>query len=307
GETSGSETFHMEIQNVLYYNDTDVINGIRYYYKVSTKTTFGEGSQSNEADDIPLGLSSAPQNLQATGGDSNITLSWEAPDLDGGSPITKYRIYKSTIQGEEVLFDEIEDFLEYTDTYVNDDATYYYTVSAVNLVGVGPQSNEANAMTLIVPPTPSTPSVPHNLQAQSGDSYVYLTWDVPTLDGGSTITNYRVYRGVEEDDLEVIALIGNVPHYNDTNVTKDVVYYYKVSAVNLIGEGPLSDDVNASYQEESITEVPPGDEDGESMWWLWILIIIIIVIVVLVFLFLYWRDRKKEEQAPPKQGPPGSQ
>lgn len=37
---------------------------------------------------------SAPQNLQASADDGQVTLSWSPPADDGGSPITKYKIYR---------------------------------------------------------------------------------------------------------------------------------------------------------------------------------------------------------------------
>lgn len=40
--------------------------------------------------------------------------------------------------------------------------------------------------------------------------------------------------------------IGNVLFYNDMNVINEITYYYKVSAVNSVGEGPLSNEVNAT-------------------------------------------------------------
>jgi hypothetical protein len=46
-----------------------------------------------------------------------------------------------------------------------------------------------------ITPTPSTPSAPQNLQATAGEGYVYLDWDTPSDDGGSTITEYKIYRG----------------------------------------------------------------------------------------------------------------
>jgi len=110
----------------------------------------------------------------------------------------------------------------------------------VNAVGESPPSNEASA-------TPATiPTAPINLVATSGDSYVNITWNVPSSDGGSPITNYEIYRGSSPGGETFLIEVGNVLHYNDTSVAIDVTYYYKVSAVNILGKSPLSDEVNAT-------------------------------------------------------------
>ncbi len=40
--------------------------------------------------------------------------------------------------------------------------------------------------------------------------------------------------------------IGNITTFNDTSVTPGITYYYKVSAVNSYGEGPLSNEAFAT-------------------------------------------------------------
>jgi hypothetical protein len=89
------------------------------------------------------------------------------------------------------------------------------------------------------------PSKPQNLQASPGDTYVNLTWTTPVSEGDSPITNYSVYRSTTSGGETFLNEIGNILYYNDTDVTKGITYYYKVSAINSFGEGPLSDEVNA--------------------------------------------------------------
>src|SRR5438445_12124457 len=88
---------------------------------------------------------SAPQNLQATGGNARVSLSWQAPSSNGGSAITGYKIYKSTSTGTEVYLTTRGNVTSYTDLAVTNSVTYFYKVSALNSVGESLQSNEASA------------------------------------------------------------------------------------------------------------------------------------------------------------------
>jgi len=131
--------------------------------------------------------------------------------------------------------------------------TYYYQVSAVNSVEEGPRSNEVSA-------TPSSgpfvPAAPASLQAASGNAQVALVWQAPASDGGSSITNYKAYRGTASGSLSLLATLGNVLTYADTGVTNGATYYYQVAAVNAIGEGPRSNEVSATPSTTADTTDP---------------------------------------------------
>jgi len=199
---------------------------------------------------------SAPQNLAATGGNAQVTLTWQAPASDGGSPITNYKIYRGLAPTTETLLTTVGNVLTYTDSAVTNGVTYYYQVSAVNSPGEGAKSNEASATPNTPPPPPSPPSAPTNLVATGGNAQVGLTWQAPASNGGSPITNYRIYRGTSSNGETLLATIGNVLTYTDTSVTNGVTYYYQVSAVNGAGEGPRSNEASAT---PSPPPPPPPD------------------------------------------------
>src|SRR5205807_749045 len=116
---------------------------------------------------------SAPQNLAATGGNAQVTLTWQAPASDGGSPITNYKIYRGVAPGSEALLTTVGNVLTYTDGAVTNGVTYYYQVSAVNAAGEGPRSNEASAAPSPPPPPPpdfGISATPASLSIQIGSS-----------------------------------------------------------------------------------------------------------------------------------------
>ena len=58
----------------------------------------------------------------------------------------------------------------------------------------------------------------------------------PASDGGSAITGYNIYRGTASGGETLLTQVGNVTSYTDASVTNGTTYYYKVSAVNAVGE-----------------------------------------------------------------------
>ena len=97
---------------------------------------------------VPSFPPSAPRNLQASGGDSQVALVWEAPSSNGSAPVTNYRIYRGTVPGGESPLATVGNVLTYSDNSVANGLTYYYEVSAVSSAGEGPKSNETSLCTL---------------------------------------------------------------------------------------------------------------------------------------------------------------
>ncbi len=88
---------------------------------------------------------SEPQNITLIPGDSTISLSWDPPVNNGSCDITEYRIYRGNVSGGEAYITNVSE-IEYEDTGLVNDQTYYYRISAVNEMGEGNLSHEKNAM-----------------------------------------------------------------------------------------------------------------------------------------------------------------
>jgi fibronectin type 3 domain-containing protein len=238
--TTGQETFYTQIGNQLNYNDTDVSNGVTYFYSVSAVNNAGEGTKTDEIQATPATYPTQPRNLRTSVGDQYINLSWDVPESDGGLPITKYNIYRGEdAENKGHLEVDFGNLTYFNDTGLVNGVLYFYNVSAENAIGEGPWSSDINATPV------SVPSKPRNLEISSGDSYLNLSWMLPSSDGGSPITNYLIYKGRTSGDLNFLNEIGDVRFYNDTKVTNGVTYYYQVCAVNDVDEGELCEEVSA--------------------------------------------------------------
>jgi hypothetical protein len=96
------------------------------------------------------------------------------------------------------------------------------------------------------PPDPIAPGVPLNVAASAGSAKITLSWAHPASDGGSAITNYRIYRSTATGQETELARIGNVTTFVDANLTNGTRYLYKVAAENAVGVGPQSGEVSAT-------------------------------------------------------------
>ncbi|HUP14459.1 MAG TPA: S8 family serine peptidase [Acidimicrobiia bacterium] len=193
------------------------------------------------AEPLPSPEAPAAPTLTAVADASAVDLSWTAP-ADGGSSITGYNIYRGTSSGSASLYATVGDVLAYTDTVVTPGVTYYYQVTAVNDIGEGSRSNEVS----VIPLAP--PGAPDNVSAATASrgKGVVLSWSEPSLDGGSPVTGYLIYRGISPGEEALLVEVGTVTNYQDRSTSKSVVYYYRISAVNAVGEGDLSPTVSAA-------------------------------------------------------------
>ncbi len=244
GTTPGGEgTVPFATSTSTDYTDNDVTNGVTYYYVIRAVNSIGAGSPSSEVSGTPATVPDAPATLTATGGQGTVHLTWTAAN-SGGSPVTNYKVYRATSSGAETLLTTVGNVTSWDDQVSA--GTYYYRVSAMNAVGEGALSHEAFA-TATPPPALTVPSAPQNLSASPANGKgIQMSWAIPASNGGSPITGYRVYRGTASGGETLLTTVGNVTTFKDTSTTRGVVYYYKVVAVNSVGDSAFSNEASAT-------------------------------------------------------------
>lgn len=125
----------------------------------------------------------------------------------------------------------------YTETSDTDFNAGNYGTPAVT------QSDGAGGVKLILPPAQVT-----GLTATSGNAQAVLNWTAPA-NNGSAVTSYKVYQGTTSGGETLLGSggcsgLGNVLTCTDASLTNGTTYYYKVAAVNAIGEGSQSSETN---------------------------------------------------------------
>jgi PKD repeat protein len=95
------------------------------------------------------------------------------------------------------------------------------------------------------------PGAPTGVTASAGNAQVALSWAAPASNGGVSITSYKVYRSTTTGTETLLTAggcsgLGAVLSCTDTGLTNGQAYFYKVSAVNAIGEGVPSNEARAT-------------------------------------------------------------
>ena len=191
---------------------------------------------------------------------SSIEVEWEPAFDDGGSPIKEYQLWIDEVEGLGPA--NVEDWgapvyagsalTANVATGLTAGKAYRFRVQAMSeQLLQSPFSGIATywAAPLPAPPTFDTAGGAH---LQTSRSWIQLTWIRPTLTASDLpIDSYRVYwdQGTRSSgNFTLLAVIDGVDN-NFLNVsgilTTGQSYRFQVSAVNGVGEGPLSDEVFA--------------------------------------------------------------
>ncbi|MDC8453561.1 MAG: fibronectin type III domain-containing protein, partial [Candidatus Nitrosotalea sp.] len=139
----------------------------------------------------------SPTGLVATAvSSSQINLSWTAPGDDGGSPITGYKIERSTNGGtfSVLASNTASTGTSFSDTSLAASTTYTYRVSAINSVGSSSPSNTSSATT-----NPTTSTLTVNTQDSDRNTiigyYTELYQNGNLVDSGYTPYTFTLNNG----------------------------------------------------------------------------------------------------------------
>ncbi len=221
------------------YEDSGLLPGQRYCYRVAAVNANGEGEFSEWVCATTESVPGPPASLEAVAvGDDTVTLTWNAPAEDGGSAITGYRIdYTKDGGGQQTeVSDSATTTREYEHASLDAGTDYCYRVAAINDNGTGLFSGQACATTETVP------GAPRSLRAAAkGENAVTLNWRAPSSDGGSAVTGYRIEHSTDDgDNWQTLRSVQAVTTDEHASLSAGSRHCYRVAAVNTHGEGPLS-------------------------------------------------------------------
>jgi hypothetical protein len=183
------------------------------------------------------GSPNTPANVSASAvSSSSITVSW-----DSVSGAAWYYVYRSSsADGTYTRVGNTITSTSFTNTGLSMGATYYYKVSAYNDAGESSQSSPVSAAVgwAVV----SVTNVYGAFERDHVQSWNYIRWSVSWGASG-----YYVYRSTTESGSYTRVGSTTASQYEDYNGSRGATYYYKVSAYNNAGEGPLSSPVSVTF------------------------------------------------------------
>jgi PKD repeat protein len=168
-----------------------------------------------------------------------------------------------------------------TSTSQNPSHTYStagtYTATLTVKDSASPANTASSTVTITADPVQATvPGAPTGLTATAGTGQVSLSWTPPSSNGGENITKYNVYRSTTSGNETLLTSggcsgLGAVTSCTDTGLTAGQTYYYKVTAVNGVGEGPQSNEASATPTGTGCLASQllgnPGFETGSASPW----------------------------------------
>lgn len=183
-----SSSFRKSSRGLYYELLSGLTNGTVYGFKLRAVSAAGNGTASAVVRATPRAPRippRAPRALSAVGGNGSVELSWQPPESDGNSPITRYE-YRYGI-GTSVTPENYTGWASMSSamaTYLvsplTNNMSHIFEVRAVNAIGNSAPSAPATA----TPRAPTIPGRPTGLTSAASNGTVTLRWTAPTDDGG---------------------------------------------------------------------------------------------------------------------------
>ena len=236
--------------NVVGFNDTGLLAGTTYTYRVRAFNSGGNSAYSNSVEATTANvLPAAPSNLISSPVSSTqINLSWS----DNSSNEDGFRLERCNLPAASCLdvnFTQITQIAAnvttFSDTGLLPQTKYTYRVRAFNSAGTSAYSNLSEATTQAVPPT-----APSNLTSSAASSsQINLSWsDNSTSEDGFRLErcNAPAASCLDANFTQITQTAPNVGSFNDTGLLAGTTYTYRVRAFNSAGNSSYSNSVEGT-------------------------------------------------------------
>ena len=222
GKTATNITSPVIISNLTF--------GTSYTFSVTATNSVGTSSPSYASNAvIPtpiLTVPGAPTALYAETSNNQIRVSFAAPLISGGSPITSYTITPnigSPVNGalSPTIFSGLTNGTSYT-----------FKIKAYNSQGAGP---EASVTASPSSAASNAPGAPTGIAANRGNTFATISFNPPASNGNAFISYYTV---TAIGGGQTITTTGASSPITINQLTNGTSYVFTVNATNTFGTGP---------------------------------------------------------------------
>ena len=195
-----------------------------------------------------------------------ITIEWDVPESDGGSPITGYKIEKRDAKRDNYIkVGETEaDKLEIKSTKLVEGNQYHFRVYAVNEIGESEPGITDEPITAKLPFDPPGPPI-NLIVSDITKATANLAWEVPEFDGGSPVTGYYIERNIATRWVKVNKKATTKLTRELKDLVEEEAYEYRALAENLAGVGEPSESVTFVAKDPFSVPGQPGQPEVEEV------------------------------------------
>ena len=213
---------------------TGLINYTSYTFELRAYDSNAAGPSAAVTAYPVAGPTAAPDNLQATPADSQVTLTWDNP---GDSSITGYQLSFDGGAFADISVSTNNNIMQYIKTGLTNWTRYSFAVRAVNSSGAGAPSNTVSEEPGVAPVAVV------NLTATPKHERVELSWDDPDPDDDDNRTSLYKVRYKKTNDNAWEEWVDNKAKKEVTidELENGTSYDFVVRAYNYIGDGAISE------------------------------------------------------------------
>ena len=251
------------------YTIKDLMIGCEYVVQIFAENSEGLSLPLVSEDKIVpskrLRVPSSPLNLDCIYiGTTEVTLQWECPHSDGGSPIKSYAIemceVRKKVTHQWTLVTNTIDFINtsYNVTKLHEGRSYYFRVSAINSIGSSePITLDTLIRTKKAMDAPGTPTGPLKVDAVDDES-ITVSWKSSKTDD---VNNYVIeIRDVIKANWVVVGRTSSLHNsFKISNLIHNNQYFVRVRAeneANLISQALESDKPITVKSSNSVPSAP---------------------------------------------------
>jgi len=243
GDTLDQNDYIISYKNEYLF--TNLEKGENLKIQIEAVNEIGAGPKSDIIS-IPIyGLPDSPTNIYISSKTkTDITINFSPTNEDGGSPITKYILYRSTNSffinreqiNEFVITDNNINILTFKDENVSPCNLYYYTVTSMNELDES-EVNQNSIISAFTQIAPSTYSADLTI-TKIGNNSFYVNWkeiDEENNGGCKNDITYILYMKAVEQNSEFSKIYsGNNRYYKVENLDLWKKYKFKLVVANSI-------------------------------------------------------------------------